>query len=118
MKTRFILRSRRVMTRTGRTVEATAILLCAAATLNTSVVSGGQWTEIDSGLPRTVPAIKSLVVDSVTSSTLWAIDTSGRLFKSIDSGGSWTLRGSVTGVNFVVVDPTNSSTVYAAINRK
>ena len=114
MKSRFILRSRLLMRCAGRILEAAAILLCAASTLNTSVLSGAGWSEIDSGLPRTVPAVKSLVVDSATPSTLYAIDTSRRLFKSIDSGGSWNLRGSVSGVNFVVVDPTNSSTIYAA----
>ena len=114
MRTHFILRSRTIIRCAGRVVEAAAILMCAAATLNTSVLSGAGWSEIDSGLPRTVPAVKSLVVDSATPSTLYAIDTSRRLFKSIDSGGSWNVRGSVSGVNLVAVDPKNSSTLYAA----
>jgi photosystem II stability/assembly factor-like uncharacterized protein len=56
-------------------------------------------------------------MDPATPSTVYAIDLSGRLFKSIDSGRTWTVRGSVTGVNFVTVDPTNSSTIYAATGR-
>jgi photosystem II stability/assembly factor-like uncharacterized protein len=117
MKSCFILRSRLLMRCAGRILQAEAILLCAAATLNTSMLSGAGWSEIDSGLPRTVPAVRSLAVDSATPSTLYAIDTSGRLFKSIDSGGSWRVRGSVTLVTFVAVDPTNSSTIYAATER-
>jgi photosystem II stability/assembly factor-like uncharacterized protein len=91
-----------------RFVLAAAILLFAAAT-----VAGAQWSEIGSGLPRTVPGVKSLAIDSATPSTLYAVDARGQLFKTIDSGGSWKLRGSVAGVSSVVVDPTNSSTVYA-----
>jgi photosystem II stability/assembly factor-like uncharacterized protein len=98
-----------------RFILAAAILLSAAAT-----VAGAEWSEIGSGLPRTVAAVASfgsatpLVIDSVTPSTLYAVDNDGRLFKSIDSGGNWRLRGSVVGVFSVVVDPTDSSTIYAA----
>src|SRR5215469_12120092 len=73
-----------------------------------------EWSEIGSGLPRTIAAVTSLVIDSATPSTLYAVDSNGRLFKSIDSGWSWNSRGSVVGVSFAVVDPTNSSTMYAA----
>src|SRR5438876_565701 len=101
------------MRRVGpRFVFAAAILLSAAAT-----VAGAEWTEIGSGLPRTIAGVKSLVIDSATPSTLYAVDNNGRLFKSIDSGGNWRLRGSVVGVFFVVVDPTDSSTIYAATRR-
>jgi photosystem II stability/assembly factor-like uncharacterized protein len=58
-----------------------------------------------------------LAIDPATPSTLYAIDWDGRLFKSMDSGGSWKVRGSVTGVSFVAVDPTNSSIIYAAAQR-
>lgn len=91
---------------------AAAILLSAAAS-----VARAQWSEISSGLPHTTPAVKSLTIDPATPSTLYAIDWDGRLFKSIDSGGSWKVSGSVAGVRFVAVDPTNSSTIYAATNR-
>ena len=92
-----------------RFILAAASLLSAAAT-----VAGAEWSEIGSGLPRTIAAVNSLAIDSATPSTLYAIDCNGRLFKSIDSGGSWKARGSVAGVSFVVVDPTDSSTIYAA----
>src|SRR5690348_6061313 len=76
-----------------------------------ATVAGAQWTEIGSGLPRIIPAVKSLAIDPATPSTLYAIDQSGRLFKSVDSGGSWTIRGSLAGVNFVAVDPTDSTRI-------
>ena len=103
------LRMRRVG---SRLVLAAAILLSIAAT-----VAGAEWREIGSGLPRTTPAVKSLAIDLATPSILYAIDWTGRLFKSTDSGGSWKLRGSVAGVTFAVVDPTDSSTVYAVSRR-
>ena len=44
-------------------------------------------------------------------------DSGGRLFQTIDSGGSWRLRGTLAGVSFLVVDPTDSSTSYASTGR-
>src|SRR5947209_2319499 len=102
-----------LMRRVGRRfVLAAAILLSAAVT-----AGGAEWSEIGSGLPRTIAGVTSLAIDPSTPSTLYAVDISGRLFKSIDSGGSWIVRGSVTDVAFVTVDPTNSSTIYAATHR-
>ena len=95
-----------------RFLLAAAILLSAAAT-----VAGAEWSEIGSGLPRIIAGVTSLTIDPATPSTLYAVDTRGRLFKSIDSGGSWELRGSVGDVSFVAVDPKNSPTIYAATRR-
>src|SRR5215467_9365519 len=79
-----IMLLRLLMRRAGRRfVIAAAILLYAAATL-----TGAEWSEIGSGLPRTTPAVKSLSIDPATPSTVYAIDNNGRLFKSIDTGGS------------------------------
>jgi photosystem II stability/assembly factor-like uncharacterized protein len=111
MKSRFIPPSRLRMRCARRVVQA-AILLSAAAT-----VAGAEWNEIGSSLPRTTPAVKLLAIDPATPSTLYAIDWDGRLFKSMDGGGSWKVRGSVAGVSFVAVDPTNSSIIYAAAQR-
>ena len=101
------------MTHVGRRFALAAMILLSAA----ATVAGAEWSEIGSGLPRTIAGVKSLAIDPATPSTLYAVDADGRLFKSIDSGGSWKLRGSVAGVSFVVVDPTNSSTIYAATQR-
>jgi photosystem II stability/assembly factor-like uncharacterized protein len=96
----------------GRFVLAPAILLAVAGT-----IAGAEWSEIGSGLPRTNPALKSLVIDSATPSTVYAIDWDGRLFKSTDAGTTFNVRGTISGVRFVVVDPTLSSTVYAVTQR-
>ncbi len=96
----------------GRRLAVAAAVLLSAAT-----VAGAEWREIGSGLPRTMAAVTSLAIDPATPSTLYAVEAGGRLFQSIDSGGSWKLRGSVAGVSFVAVDPTNSSTIYAATQR-
>jgi photosystem II stability/assembly factor-like uncharacterized protein len=58
--------------------------------------------------------VKSLVIDSATPTTLYAVDNQGWLFKSVDSGGSWNQIGLLSGVKSVAVDPTNSSVVYVA----
>src|SRR5437879_4723322 len=57
-----------------RFVLAAAILLSATAT-----VGGAQWSEIGSGLPRTIAGVRSLAIDSATPSTLYAVDARGRL---------------------------------------
>jgi photosystem II stability/assembly factor-like uncharacterized protein len=84
-----------------------------AASAGPVAPAGAEWSEIGSGLPRTTPAVKSLAIDPATPSALYAIDWDGRLFKSTDSGAGWKVRGSVDGVRLVVVDPTDSSILYA-----
>jgi photosystem II stability/assembly factor-like uncharacterized protein len=96
------------------TFTATADMTCPSSTASGST---SEWSEIGSGLPRTIAAVKSLAIDPASPSTLYAVDARGRLFKTIDSGGSWKLRGSVVGVNFFVADPTDSSIIYAATQR-
>lgn len=83
-----------------------------------STDGGGSWKEINVGLTKSnasapYPAygVHSLVIDPVSSSTLFAVLDSG-LFKSIDGGNSWTfLRFGVNGIAF---DPDSQSTIYAA----
>ena len=91
--------------------------LAAAILLSAATPGPAQWTEIGSDLPRTIAGVSSLTIDPGAPSTLYAVEVGGRLFRSIDSGDTWSLRGSVVGVSFVAVDPRNSSTVYAATHR-
>ena len=112
MKSRFIPPSRLRMRCARRVVQA-AILLSAAAT-----VAGAESNEIGSSYFRALlpqsdywPSIQLPRRRSTLSIGI------GRLFKSMDSGGSWKVRGSVTGLSFVAVDPTNSSIIYAATQR-
>jgi photosystem II stability/assembly factor-like uncharacterized protein len=95
-------------------VMATSALAQSAGTVTPA---GVEWSEIGSGLPRTMAGVKLLVIDSASPSTLYAVDSGGRLFKSTNSGGSWKLRGNIAGVGFIVVDPTNSANIYAVTQR-
>ena len=75
-------------------MRTTALILL----LTSSGWAGAQWSEIGSGLPRTIAGVTSLAIDSATPSTLYSVDINGRLFKSTDGGGSWRVRGSVSAV--------------------
>jgi photosystem II stability/assembly factor-like uncharacterized protein len=99
-------------------LPAVAIILAISAVAQSGdFTTGAEWSEIDSGLPRTIAGVKSLAVDPATPSTLYAVDSRGRLFRTVDSGSSWKLCGSAVGVSFAVVDPTDSSIMYAATQR-
>ena len=74
--------------------------------------AGPIWTNVSSGLSGAVPGVGQLAIDRVTGTTFYAL-TSGGLFKSTDSGASWTALGTIAGVNVIALDPTASSTVYA-----
>ena len=56
------------------------------------------------------------MIDRGTGTTFYAL-TSGGLFKTTDSGSSWTALGNIAGVNIIGLDPTSSSTVYAGTVR-
>src|SRR5215831_15584352 len=101
------------MPRHAAAMRTTALILL----FTSSSLAGAQWSEIGSGLPGTIAGVTSLAIDSATPSKLYAVDINGRLFKSMDSGGSWQVRGSMRVVSFVAVDPKNSSTIYAATRR-
>jgi photosystem II stability/assembly factor-like uncharacterized protein len=72
------------------------------------------WTEINSELPRVAVGAAIIVSDPRTPSTIYAISTAGSLFKSTDGSGNWMSISGVTAVSSLVIDPTNSSIVYAA----
>ena len=74
--------------------------------------AGPIWTNVSTGLSGAVPVVGQLAIDRVTGTTFYAL-TSGGLFKSTDSGASWTALGTIAGVNVIALDPTASSTVYA-----
>ena len=76
------------------------------------------WSEINTGLPKTGVRVSSIVIPAKTSSTIYARTfspdgTGGGLFKSTDAAASWKAIGSVVGVGNLVADPQNPSTVYA-----
>jgi photosystem II stability/assembly factor-like uncharacterized protein len=74
---------------------------------------GPKWTNVGSnGLTGSIPAINQLVIDRAIGTTFYAL-TSGGLFKTTNSGSSWTALGNIVGVNALALDRTSSSTVYA-----
>src|SRR5579871_4355954 len=75
--------------------------------------AGAVWVNVSSGLSGAVPGIGELVIDRVTGTMFYALTSSGTIFKSTDSGSSWTALGSIAGVNVVALNPAASSTVYA-----
>ncbi len=78
-----------------------------------STDGGNSWNAANTGLTNT--EILSLAIDPVTPSTLYAGVYGTGIFKSINSGATWTRHGSTT-LSFIVtiaVDPQNPMTVYA-----
>src|SRR5262249_43712879 len=61
------------------------------------------WTSISDGLIGVVPGVTQLLIDS-TGTTLYSLTPSG-VFKSPDSGSSWTAVGNIAGVNATALDP-------------
>lgn len=79
---------------------------------------GGTWTSINNGHT----SVASLQIDQVNPSILYAGFIGSGVYKSIDGGDSWypinnglprNYAGSIS-VTMVVIDPTNSSIVYAS----
>jgi hypothetical protein len=73
-----------------------------------STDSGSTWAL----LTDTLGAIRSLVVDPVTPTTVYAVGTG--LFRSTDGGAAFTLTNSTAGVSSLVIDPAYPNRLYAA----
>jgi photosystem II stability/assembly factor-like uncharacterized protein len=75
------------------------------------------WTEIDAGLPTAPVRVGAIAIARAQPSTIYARtigpDGVGAIFKTTDGAGSWKALSTVVGVNFLVVDPQNQSTLYA-----
>ncbi len=84
-----------------------------------STDAGATWTSSSSGIAD--PDVTSLAIDPVTPSTIYAGDGhyNGRVFKSANSGGTWTQvwagSGAAGWVNALAVDPADPATVYASV---
>jgi photosystem II stability/assembly factor-like uncharacterized protein len=80
------------------------------------LADGANWTQIDAGLARTAAGVSQVVVDPLSPSTVYAVGlNSASLFRSTDGGDTWAALPSITGVGALAIDPTNSSTLYAAV---
>jgi hypothetical protein len=74
---------------------------------------GPKWTNVSSnGLTGSIPGINQMVIDRGTGTTFYALTSAGvfNLFKSADSGSTWTALGNIAGVNVLALDP--ASIVY------
>jgi uncharacterized repeat protein (TIGR01451 family) len=72
------------------------------------------WNPSDTGLGN--HPVQSIAINPVTTSILYASVSSGgttSIYKSIDSGASWTPLANSPLANFLAIDPTNPSTIYA-----
>jgi len=93
-------------------IVAAGLNLCAAAS----------WTAVNSGLPAAALSVNALIVDPASPSIIYAQTFRGlggpaaapALFKSTDAGGTWSMVSSIVSVTALVIDLTNSSTLYAA----
>src|SRR5579864_3076411 len=89
--------------------------------LNTSW--GATWTEINAGLPGSGLGVNTLTIDPISPATIYAQTVSNSLlsstgfFKTTDGGGSWEAVSSLVAATVLVVDPKNSSTLYAGTDQ-
>ena len=94
-----------------------------------STDGGATWTQIDKGLTNT--SIHSLAIDPSNPATVYA-GSAGGVFKSTDGGATWTaissglpgpraslyskpLQAPGTSVLALVVDPSNTATIYSVV---
>ncbi len=106
-----------------------AILTAASAAMILKPALAVRWSPINTGLPSIGVSVNSLVIDPVSSSTLYALTTTQSiggdlgptgvlvLFKSTDAAVNWTAIGTVSGVTCLAIDPSNSSNLYAGTNQ-
>jgi photosystem II stability/assembly factor-like uncharacterized protein len=79
-----------------------------------SVDGGASWVGRNFSPPRNISAI---AINPQLPSTMYAGTSGGGVYKSIDSGNTWTrLSTGVTLVAALVIDPVTPSTIYAATN--
>jgi photosystem II stability/assembly factor-like uncharacterized protein len=76
-----------------------------------SADGGATWSIANSGLENN--SVSGVVIDPRNSDVIYA-DTNGSLFKSMNSGASWSAIGDLFCPQFLVIDPNNSQILYAA----
>jgi photosystem II stability/assembly factor-like uncharacterized protein len=81
--------------------------------VTTRTMSGATWTQINNGLAISGAGAAALAFDPASPSTIYSWNDKGAIFKSMDGAGSWTTRSSVSEVHSLVIDPTDSSRLFA-----
>lgn len=101
------------------------VLALALAISVVGLLSAGQVRVAQAGDDQWTPrgpvggAFRTLVIDPSNSSILYVGSFSAGVFKSTDSGASWTAKGSglsQSNVTALRIDPTNPNTLYCATN--
>jgi hypothetical protein len=82
-----------------------------------SAFSATTWKQIRGGLPVDGVGAFALAMDPTNPSTLYSWTDYGSLFKSADGAESWNAIGGVSEVHSLVIDPQDSSTMYAVAQR-
>jgi photosystem II stability/assembly factor-like uncharacterized protein len=75
---------------------------------------GANWSESNTGLPVGTLGVRSLTVDPLAPSTIYALSNNGGVFKSTDGAGSWRMLGGIAGASYLVLDRKVPSTIYAS----
>ena len=79
---------------------------------------GATWTVVDAALPRTPPAVLTLLVDPTDAQRLFVAAGPDEVWRSIDGGQHWSEADGglpMVGVQLLLaIDPLNPATIYAA----
>jgi photosystem II stability/assembly factor-like uncharacterized protein len=81
----------------------------AGGTVFKTLDGGAHWSEVISGLPNS--RVNTLLVNPVNSAIVY-VGTDDGVFKSTNSGGSWS-EVLANSANTLAIDPTTPSTIYA-----
>jgi photosystem II stability/assembly factor-like uncharacterized protein len=96
---------------------ATLYALAFGNTVYKSTNGGGNWSRVDANDLAYAGAVTSILVDPLTTSTLYVVAESG-VHKSTDSGVHWSPAN--TGLDMIIdalaIDPLTTSTLYAVGN--
>ncbi len=79
---------------------------------------GTSWITKTTGLPDTLPVVRSLAIDPTDTGVLYA-GTDAGMYKSVDHGDSWSASGidaAVNRIRAIAIDPAAHTRVYAGTN--
>src|SRR5947199_9903765 len=93
---------------------AVAILVCVGSSGGTHVAEAGLNAWSSAGPEG--GTIHALAVDPLTPSTVYGGVFSQGVFKSVDSGGRWTLVLPASQVLALAIDPQTPNTIYAGLS--
>jgi photosystem II stability/assembly factor-like uncharacterized protein len=104
-----------------RALRPVSAILGIASGLVLNSSRAATWSEIDSALPSAGVNVRAVVIASKTPATIYATATgaegSSYIFKTTDGAATWRPISSTVLANSVLVDPQNSSVVYALTGR-